>query len=56
MNMTPAIRRAIVQNAGAAELKEVAVQEGMLTLRMDGWLKVLRGITTLEQVVRETAA
>jgi type IV pilus assembly protein PilB len=28
----------------------------MLTLRMDGWLKVLRGITTLEQVVRETAA
>jgi type IV pilus assembly protein PilB len=27
----------------------------MLTLRMDGWLKVIRGITTLEQVVRETA-
>jgi type IV pilus assembly protein PilB len=28
----------------------------MLTLRMDGWLKVLKGITTLEQVIRETAA
>ena len=27
---------------------------GMLTLRMDGWLKVERGITTLEQVVKET--
>ena len=56
MNMTPAIRKLIVQNAGAAELKDAAVDEGMLTLRMDGWLKVLRGITTLEQVVRETAA
>ncbi|MCC7055362.1 MAG: Flp pilus assembly complex ATPase component TadA [Gemmatimonadaceae bacterium] len=56
MNMTPAIRKAVIQNLGAAELKDVAVSEGMLTLRMDGWLKVLRGITTLEQVVRETAA
>ncbi|MES3035947.1 MAG: ATPase, T2SS/T4P/T4SS family [Gemmatimonadota bacterium] len=56
MNMTPAIRKLIIQNAGAAELKDAAVDEGMLTLRMDGWLKVLRGITTLEQVVRETAS
>ena len=56
MNMSAPIRKLILQNAGAAELKDAAVDEGMLTLRMDGWLKVLRGITTLEQVVRETAA
>ena len=56
MNMTPKIRKLIITNAGAAELKDAAVEEGMLTLRMDGWLKVLRGMTTLEQVVRETAA
>jgi type IV pilus assembly protein PilB len=56
MSMSPAIRKLILQSAGAAELKDAAVAEGMLTLRMDGWLKVLRGITTLEQVVRETAA
>ncbi len=56
MNMTPSIRKLIIQNAGATELKEQAISEGMLTLRMDGWLKVLKGITTLEQVVRETAA
>jgi type IV pilus assembly protein PilB len=56
MSMSPSVRKLILQNAGAAELKEAAVAEGMLTLRMDGWLKVLRGITTLEQVVRETAA
>jgi type IV pilus assembly protein PilB len=28
----------------------------MLTLRMDGWLKVLKGVTTLDQVIRETSA
>jgi len=55
MNMTPGLRKLVLQNAGAAELRDAAIDEGMLTLRMDGWLKVLRGITTLEQVVRETA-
>jgi type IV pilus assembly protein PilB len=28
----------------------------MLSLRMDGWLKVLKGVTTLDQVIRETAS
>jgi len=36
--------------------REQAVKDGMLTLRMDGMLKVKRGITTLEEVVKETAA
>jgi type IV pilus assembly protein PilB len=56
MSMTPLLRRLIVQNAGAAELKDAAVGEGMLTLRMDAWLKVMKGITTTEQVIRETSA
>jgi type IV pilus assembly protein PilB len=56
MNMTPRVRKLIMQSAGAAEIQKAAIEEGMLTLRMDGWLKVLKGITTLEQVVRETAA
>jgi type IV pilus assembly protein PilB len=43
-------------NVGAAEIRDAAVDEGMLTLRMDGWMKVLKGLTTLEQVVRETSA
>jgi type IV pilus assembly protein PilB len=37
-------------------LQEIAVKEGMLTLRMDGMVKVKRGVTTLEEVVKETAA
>jgi len=56
MNMTPRLRKLIMQSAGAAEIQAAAIEEGMLTLRMDGWRKVLKGITPLEQVVRETAA
>jgi type IV pilus assembly protein PilB len=56
MFMTPRVRRLILQNVGAAEIKDGAVEDGMLTLRMDGWLKILKGITTMEQVVRETSA
>jgi type IV pilus assembly protein PilB len=56
MPLTPSLRKLILQNVGAAEIRDAAVEEGMLTLRMDGWMKVMKGITTLEQVVRETSA
>lgn len=56
MTMTPALRKLILQNVGSQEIKDAAIDAGMLTLRMDGWLKVLKGITTLEQVIRETSA
>jgi type IV pilus assembly protein PilB len=56
MNMTPRLRKLIMTSAGAAEIQTVAIEEGMLTLRMDGWLKVLKGICPLDQIVRETAA
>jgi type IV pilus assembly protein PilB len=56
MAMSPRLRRLILQNVGAAEIRDAAVEEGMLTLRMDGWLKILKGITTTEQILRETSA
>lgn len=56
MYLTPALRKLIMKDAGATEIAKKAVEEGMLTLRMDGWLKVIKGITTIEQVVRETTA
>jgi type IV pilus assembly protein PilB len=56
MMMTGSLRRLVLQNVGAAELRDAAVEEGMLTLRMDGWLKILKGVSTIEQVVRETSA
>jgi type IV pilus assembly protein PilB len=56
MAMSPTLRRMILQGASTAELQKQAVDEGMLTLRADGMLKVRKGITTLEEVIKETAA
>ena len=56
MMLTPTLRKCIMQNQGAPELRDAAVEEGMLTLRMDAWLKVMKGNTTMEQMIRETAA
>ncbi|HKP76779.1 MAG TPA: type IV-A pilus assembly ATPase PilB [Longimicrobiaceae bacterium] len=56
MAMSPALRRMILQEASTAELQQQAIAEGMLTLRMDGMLKAKKGITTLEEVIKETAA
>ena len=55
MFMTPSLRKLILQNVGAAEIRDAAIAGGMLTLRMDGWLKVLKGVVPLEQVIRETS-
>ncbi len=56
MAMTPSVRRMILRGESSAELRDQAVSEGMLTLRMDGMVKIEKGITTLEEVVKETAA
>lgn len=56
MFMTPTLKKLVMQNADVQVLREAAISEGMLTLRMDGWLKVLKGVTTLDQVIRETAS
>ncbi len=55
MAMTPELRRMVLKSASTAELKEQAVKDGMLTLRMDGIVKLKRGVTTLEEIVKETA-
>ena len=56
MAMSPTLRRMILQGASTADLQAQAVTEGMLTLRMDGMHKIRKGITTLEEVLKETAA
>jgi type IV pilus assembly protein PilB len=56
MALTSPLRREILKGASTEELRDLAVKEGMLTLRMDGMMKVKKGITTLEEVVKETAA
>jgi type IV pilus assembly protein PilB len=55
MALTPELRRLILRGASVAEMQDQAVIDGMLTLRMDGLKKIERGVTTLEEVVKETA-
>jgi type IV pilus assembly protein PilB len=55
MALSSELRRMILRGASVEELRDQAVREGMLTLRMDGLKKIARGITTLEEVVKETA-
>ncbi|HUL70723.1 MAG TPA: type IV-A pilus assembly ATPase PilB [Gemmatimonadales bacterium] len=56
MAMTPEVRRMVLRGASVADMRDQAVSEGMLTLRMDGIKKIEKGVTTLEEVVKETAA
>ncbi len=49
------IESAIVREASALDLHELAMRKGMHTLRQDGIAKALRGITTLEEVLARTA-
>ena len=48
------LRELILVGASALELRRKAVDEGMITLRGSGLRKVQAGVTTLEEVVRET--
>ncbi|HSJ08335.1 MAG TPA: type IV-A pilus assembly ATPase PilB [Longimicrobiales bacterium] len=56
MAMSTELRKLIMHGASSDELREQGLKEGMLTLRMDGMKKVARGVTTLEEVIKETAA
>lgn len=52
--MDDAIRSLVLEHAPATSVAEAACQRGMRTLREDGWLKVVQGITTIDEVVRVT--
>ncbi len=50
------LRRMIIRRATGTELKQRAIRDGMVTLRQDGWRRVIAGQTTVEEVVRVTQA
>ncbi len=54
MEVTEELRELVLVGASAAELRRKAIDEGMVTLRRSGLQKVMDGITTIEEVVRET--
>jgi type IV pilus assembly protein PilB len=54
MEITDELRELVLVGASGLELKRKAVEEGMLTLRQSGLRKVKDGLTTIEEVARET--
>jgi type IV pilus assembly protein PilB len=54
MEITDELRELILVGASALELRKKAIEEGMITLRSSGLYKIKQGITSIEEVVRET--
>ena len=54
MEMNEALREMVIANASVIDLKKTAIAEGMTPLRQAGLRKVAEGMTTIEEVVRET--
>ena len=54
MEVHEEVRRLVVQNADATVLAAAARNNGMIALKEDGWDKVNRGVTTVEEVLRVT--
>ncbi|HQL42005.1 MAG TPA: GspE/PulE family protein, partial [Candidatus Omnitrophota bacterium] len=55
MLLSPTVKKLILDHAGEMKIKEMARQEGMVTMREDALLKAAVGLTSIEEVVRVTA-
>ncbi|OGH19987.1 MAG: hypothetical protein A3D74_03775 [Candidatus Levybacteria bacterium RIFCSPHIGHO2_02_FULL_37_13] len=52
LKMSEKILGLVIENSDSGTIEKQAVQEGMITMKQDGYLKVLQGITTVEEVIR----
>ncbi len=52
MPVSEKISKLIIEKAVASDIQKLAMEEGMLTMKQDGYVKVLEGITTLDEVIR----
>jgi type IV pilus assembly protein PilB len=55
MVVTEEIEHLVVRNATGNEVRRLAVEQGMIPLRDDGWTKAAAGLTTIEEVLRVSA-
>ena len=55
MDVSETIQSLIIKHATSAEIQRQAIAEGMVTMRQDGYMKALQGMTTLEEVNRVAA-
>jgi type II secretory ATPase GspE/PulE/Tfp pilus assembly ATPase PilB-like protein len=54
MTFNEQLRFAVLERKNAEQIKQIAMKSGMITLRQDGWKKVVDGITTPEEVMNVT--
>ncbi|MCD6386474.1 type II secretion system ATPase GspE [Candidatus Sumerlaeota bacterium] len=54
MILTEELRELILERASTETIHNLAVKQGMKTMRQDGWLKICMGLTTFEEVARQT--
>ncbi len=52
LKISNAINKLIIQQATARDIERTAMDEGMIRMKQDGFLKALDGVTTLEEVLR----
>ncbi|MGQ9848114.1 MAG: GspE/PulE family protein, partial [Bacteroidales bacterium] len=52
LKVTPSIDKLILKQISAKEIQDEAIKEGLITMKQDGYLKVIEGITTIEEVLR----
>jgi type II secretory ATPase GspE/PulE/Tfp pilus assembly ATPase PilB-like protein len=50
--VTERIGRLILEHSAASEIEKTAVTEGMITMKQDGYLKVVEGVTSIDEVLR----
>ena len=50
--VTEKISRLILGRSAAIDIERQAIEEGMITMKQDGYMKVVEGITTIEEVLR----
>jgi type II secretory ATPase GspE/PulE/Tfp pilus assembly ATPase PilB-like protein len=52
--ITEDVRSLILRRASSREIRRLAIDAGMVTLRQDGWARAVDGVTTIEEVLRVT--
>ncbi|MFZ2153119.1 MAG: GspE/PulE family protein [Microgenomates group bacterium] len=52
MPMTEKMAKLVVEKAAASDIQKLAMENGMLSMKQDGFVKVLEGVTTIEEVLR----
>jgi type IV pilus assembly protein PilB len=55
LRSTPAIQKLVVANGTSEDMQLAAIKEGMVTMQLDGFIKALRGETTVEEILRVTS-